>query len=91
MDEPLYLLPQTERLLRRLESLEAPLVQVWGWPGAGKSALLRALLEKQGTRSQGLSLGELSRDGKIRETLEAAHDTGVRWLIVSGRPGEALK
>src|SRR5829696_886779 len=91
MDEPLHLLPQTERLLRRLEVLEEPLIQVWGWPGAGKSALLRALFEKHGPLARGLSVGELSREGKIREALEAAHDAGVRWLVVSGRPGEALE
>jgi DNA-binding SARP family transcriptional activator len=91
MDEPLHLLPQTERLLRRLESMEEPLVQVWGWPGAGKSALLRGLLQSRGPETRGLSLGDLSREGKIREALEAAHDAGVRWLVVNGRPGEALE
>ena len=43
MAESPSLLPQVDRLLRRIETLESPLVHVWGWPGTGRAALLEAL------------------------------------------------
>ncbi|HEX6865554.1 MAG TPA: hypothetical protein VF414_22190, partial [Thermoanaerobaculia bacterium] len=58
MDTP-FLLPHQDRLLRRIDSMETPLVQVWGWPGSGKSALLQALLDGHGPEAKGLSLGEM--------------------------------
>jgi DNA-binding SARP family transcriptional activator len=85
-----YLLPHRERLLRRIESLETPLVQVWGWPGSGKSALLQALLEQHGSEARGLSLGEVEdRDG-LRRSIEEARGLGVRWLVASGAAEERL-
>jgi DNA-binding SARP family transcriptional activator len=85
-----YLLPHRERLLRRIESLETPLVQVWGWPGSGKSALLQALIERHGSEARGLSLGEVEdRDG-LRRWIEEARERGVRWLVASGAPEERL-
>jgi DNA-binding SARP family transcriptional activator len=77
-----------------LEALEEPLVQVWGWPGTGKSTLLSAFLHRQGARATGLSLGDLVQEGapeKIREVVEAAHGAGVRWLVASGRSGAGLE
>lgn len=82
-----FLLPHRERLLRRIEGCEAPLVQVWGWPGSGKSALLGAFCERQGTGARGLSLGELEADG-LGETVEAAPD--ARWFVALGGSREAL-
>src|SRR4051794_6606779 len=90
MEEPFDLLPQTERLLRKLEALEEPLIQVWGWPGSGKAVLLRCLLEWQGPRARGLSLGDFAREDELRETLQSAHAAGVRWLVASGRSAEGL-
>lgn len=85
-----YLLPHRERLLRRIDSLETPLVQVWGWPGSGKSALLQALLERHGSEARGLSLGEVAdRDG-LRRSIEEARELGARWLIAAGADGERL-
>jgi DNA-binding SARP family transcriptional activator len=85
-----YLLPHRERLLRRIESLETPLVQVWGWPGSGKSALLQALLEQHGSEARGLSLGEVEdRDG-LRRSIEEARERGVRWLVAAGAAEERL-
>ncbi|MFL6289695.1 MAG: hypothetical protein ACJ759_02250, partial [Thermoanaerobaculia bacterium] len=92
METP-YLLPHQDRLLRRIESLETPLVQVWGWPGSGKSALLQALVERSGSAARGLSLGELEDlDGgpALRETVEKARGEGVRWLVALGEPRERL-
>lgn len=93
MIETSHLLPQAERLVARLAALDTPLVQVWGWPGSGKSALLAAFLELQGRSALGLSLGEISdlgEDEPLRDRLETAHAAGVRWLVVPGDPGERL-
>lgn len=89
MDTP-YLLPQQDRLLRRLESLETPLVQVWGWPGSGKSALLQALIDRQTPRARGLSLAELEDGGSVREVVENARGQGVRWLVALGATRDRL-
>lgn len=90
MTETSHLLPQVERLLGRLEALETPLVQVWGWPGSGKSPLLSAFLERQGRAASGLSLGEIADDRHLREAVETAHADGVRWLVVAGDPGDRI-
>lgn len=79
-----YLLPHQDRLLRRIESLETPLVQVWGWPGSGKSAFLEALLERHGPEARGLSLGEVEDGAALRKLVEEAARHGVRWLAALG-------
>ncbi|MFY9824453.1 MAG: hypothetical protein WAM82_23960, partial [Thermoanaerobaculia bacterium] len=86
--EPYHLFPQVERLLRGIESRESPLVQLWGWPGSGAMAVLEALLARQGRRALGLPLAMLETAGEpaLRETLEAARDEGVRWLVAAGEP-----
>lgn len=85
-----YLLPHRERLLRRIETLETPLVQVWGWPGSGKSALLQALLEQHGSEACGLSLGEIEDSVGLRRSIEGARAQGVRWFVASGAREERL-
>jgi DNA-binding SARP family transcriptional activator len=85
-----YLLPHRERLLRRIGSLETPLVQVWGWPGSGKSALLQALLEARGPEARGLSLGELEDGAALRRAVEEARERGARWLVALGGSEERL-
>jgi DNA-binding SARP family transcriptional activator len=85
-----YLLPHRERLLRRIESLETPLVHVWGWPGSGKSALLQALLERHGSEIRGLSLGEVEDRGGLRRVIDEARERGVRWFVALGASEERL-
>jgi DNA-binding SARP family transcriptional activator len=85
-----YLLPHRERLLRRIASLETPLVQVWGWPGSGKSALLQAFLDERGPEARGLSLGELEDGSVLRGAVEEARGRGVRWLVALGGSEERL-
>ncbi|HSS76074.1 MAG TPA: BTAD domain-containing putative transcriptional regulator [Thermoanaerobaculia bacterium] len=87
--EPYHLFPQVERLLRGIEARDSPLVQLWGWPGSGATAVLEALLARQGRRALGLSLAALETgadDASLRATLEEAHVEGVRWLVTSGEP-----
>ncbi len=88
MSEPSHLFPQTQRLWRRIDSLEAPLVQLWGWPGSGKMAVLEALLDGQGERAVALPLAAVLSEEAFRE---AVGREGVRWLVAAGWPGmEAL-
>jgi DNA-binding SARP family transcriptional activator len=86
MSDTRHLLPQAERLLRRIEGLELPLVELWGWPGSGTSALLRALLARPDVI--GLPLADLAVEEAARAAVAAA--AGARWLVVAGDPGERL-
>ena len=71
---------------RRIESLDSPLVQLWGWPGSGRTAVLEALLARQGRHGPGAAPGRSwPSEAALREALEAARG-GVRWLVASGRP-----
>jgi DNA-binding SARP family transcriptional activator len=83
-------LPHIERLLRRVRTAETPLVQVWGWPGSGRSVLLEALLDAEGERAAPLALAELSDRQALREALEYADQGGARWLIAASCPPERL-
>lgn len=86
MSEAVHFSPQIGRLLDKLETLESPVLQVWGWPGSGRSALLEALLQRQGRRALALPLAALEGEIPLRETLAAAHGEGVRWLVAVGSP-----
>jgi len=86
MKEAAHLLPQEERLVRRIEALELPLVELWGWPGSGTSALLQALLARHD--AVGLPLADLAPGEGARAAL-AAPPT-ARWVVVAGDPGERL-
>jgi DNA-binding SARP family transcriptional activator len=80
--------PHGERLVRRLRALEEPLIQVWGWPGTGRAALLEALLAAEGERALGLSLGELSGERELRAALDAARAHRVRFLVAGSCSAE---
>jgi DNA-binding SARP family transcriptional activator len=87
--EPYQLFPQVERLLRGIEILDSPLVQLWGWPGSGATAVLEALLARQGRRALGLPLAALETgadEAALRAIFEEAHVDGVRWLVAAGEP-----
>ena len=84
-----HLLAHRERLLARIERLDPPLIQLWGWPGSGASGVLSVLLGRQGQRARGLSLGELGEAG-LRGAVESTHEAGIRWLVASGDPGEGI-
>jgi DNA-binding SARP family transcriptional activator len=80
-----HLVPQAERLLRRIEGLEVPLVALWGWPGSGSSAVLQALLARQDVA--GLALADLAPEEPARTALTSA---SARRLVVAGDPAEYL-
>ena len=61
-----HLLVHLERLLARIEGLETPLIQLWGWPGSGMSGVLSGLLGRHGRRAAGLSLGEIGEERRLR-------------------------
>jgi len=86
MSEAVPFLPQLDRLLRRIETAESPLVQLWGWPGTGKMALLEGLLARQGRRAIALPMAAMASEESLREALEAAHDLDARWLVAIGAP-----
>lgn len=88
--ESSHLLPHLDRLLRRIGTLESPLVQIWGWPGTGRAALLEALLERHGSSAVGLPLGAFDGRDTLRNAVEEAYEAGARWLVASGEPGERL-
>src|SRR5262245_32914409 len=91
MSEAVHLLPQLDRLLRRIETSESPLIQLWGWPGSGKMAVLEGFLARQGQRAVALPLAAMASEEGLREAVEAAHELDVRWLIAIGGPaGERL-
>src|SRR4051794_23809423 len=85
MSEPSQL-PSSDRLLSRIAALDAPLVQLWGWPGSGRTAVLEALLARHGRQALGLPLAAVASEAVLREALEGAREVGVRWLVASGRP-----
>lgn len=84
--EPYHLFPHIDRLLRGIEARESPLVQLWGWPGSGETAVLEALVSRQGRRALALPLAAVADEAALQEALESAHDVGVRWLVVLGQP-----
>lgn len=91
MSEAVHLFPQTDRLLGRIEALESPLVQLWGWPGSGRMAVLEALLARHRSRAVALPLASVASEEALQEALESAHEVGVRWLVATGGPaGERL-
>jgi DNA-binding SARP family transcriptional activator len=85
MPEPAHF-PHIDRLIARIESLDTPLVLLWGWPGSGRTAILEALLAKLGRRARALPLAALASEGALKETLAAADEAGAPWLIAGGGP-----
>lgn len=85
MSEPFHLFPQLGRLVDRIESLDAPFVQLWGWPGSGKATVLEALLARHAGHAEALPLAALAEESTLRQALET---DGVRWLVVAGQPEE---
>jgi len=79
--------PQSDRLLARIDRLEAPLIYVWGWPGSGQDAWVADFLAAD-PQARGLAWGELADEATRQAALAAAG--GARTLLVYGewRPAE---
>ncbi|HEY0783587.1 MAG TPA: BTAD domain-containing putative transcriptional regulator, partial [Thermoanaerobaculia bacterium] len=85
MAEPSHLVPHLERLLKRVEEAETPFVQVWGWPGSGKAALIQALLEREGRGAAALPIAALSSEDAFLAASRKAE--GAHTFVVAGEPG----
>src|SRR3954467_2637535 len=72
--------PSADRLLSRIAALDAPLVQLWGWPGSGRTAVLEALLARHGRQALGLPLAAVGSEAVPREAPEGAREVRVPWL-----------
>ncbi len=86
--------PHADRVARLVEALGTPLVQVWGWPGSGRGAVLDALLERLGEGARGVAPAQMAEAGRRASLLSEALDRGARWLVCHslppGRPGGEL-
>lgn len=67
--------------------LEAPAVQLWGWPGTGKSGILAALGAQAG--SVALALGEIESAARWKSALSRARDQGAAWAVLAAPPAAA--
>ncbi len=85
--EPPSALPHAARILRRMALLEAPAVQLWGWPGTGKSGILAALANQTG--SVALALGDIESPARWKSALMRARDQGVAWAVLAAPPAAA--
>lgn len=81
--------PHVGRLVRRVVSRREPLVQIWGWPGSARSAVLEGLLQAEGERALGLSLEELSGETELRRRLDAPDQP--RFLVATSCPEDRLR
>jgi len=80
--------PHIERLVRRLRALEEPLIQVWGWPGTGRAALLEALLAVEGERAVGLAAGDLRHEPALAKALATPRARRARFLVAATASAE---
>lgn len=73
--------PQRTRWLARLRATTAPFVQLWGWPGSGRGALLAALAaEEDAWVPPG---ADLARPDAVARFLAS----GARFLVSTSWPG----
>lgn len=67
--------------------LEAPAVQLWGWPGTGKSGILAALAGQAGSVS--VALGDTESAARWKSVLARAKDLGASWAVLAAPPSPA--
>lgn len=78
--------PHRERLAARIAELEGPLVQLWGWPGTGKRALLEWFVFHSGEEAHGLAVAEVADGRRLQRTLSSPQVAAARWLVCPGLP-----
>ncbi len=72
-----------------MAALEAPAVQIWGWPGTGKSGILARLAGEKG--SLALSIGDTESAAGWKAALRLAGEKGASWVVLAAPPSpEAL-
>lgn len=76
--------PHRARLLSRLRGLSAPAVQLWGWPGVGKTAVLEALIASG--EGRGVSVADGSSVEGMRAAIEATREARAEWLVLATVP-----
>lgn len=81
--------PHVERLVRRVQVLDAPLIQLWGWPGSGQQAVLDALVAEDPHLAQPISVEDLAEEGALRRAVAAAAAAGAHWLVLPTVPSLA--
>jgi DNA-binding SARP family transcriptional activator len=67
--------------------LEAPAIQLWGWPGTGKSGILAALAGQAG--SVGLALGDTASAARWQSALARVKEQGAVWAVLAAPPAAA--
>lgn len=91
--------PHLPRLLARLTELAGAVIQIWGWPGTGKRALLEVLVAnppQTGGASAGpgtarpLALAEVETEERLRATLADPEVAAARWLVCLQAPETVL-
>ena len=78
--------PHVDRLVRRVQALDAPAVQLWAWPGSGQQAVLDALVAAGPRTAQPLSLEDLAEESSLRRAVEGAVAGAARWLVLPAVP-----
>lgn len=92
--------PHRERLRGLIEALQAPAVQLWGWPGTGKRAFLETWLQDEETvfvpraclAGSGRLEGEIERIAEKTRWLVAEEPSAaqVRLIVSLLRPNQRL-
>lgn len=78
--------PHLARLRRRVEALDAPVVQLWAWPGSGQQAVLDALVAEGGDVAQPLSIEDLAEEASLRRAVTRAVKGSAPWLVLPAVP-----
>ena len=76
-----------ERMKRMLAAVEAPVVQLWAWPGSGRRAFLEQLLDEPATGF--VTRADLGDAGALERRVEELRQSGTRrWLAEAGTAAE---
>lgn len=78
--------PHAGRVAGLVQALGTPLVQVWGWPGSGRGAVLDALLERLGATARGVAPADLAEPGRWSAVVRRGAEEGARWLVCHALP-----
>lgn len=83
-------LPHAARLVRRILTLEGPLIQLWAWPGSGANGILGCLCDRLAELGQPLSELRLHDGSGVESALAEGRARGCRWFVSLDLPDGAL-